>query len=74
MRHTWRPESWSAQARKLAEQRVLSVEFGYTTIEEAMIWFSISYRAPLIRQRAAKRFGRLVRAGKVKEGVRSDKS
>lgn len=49
MRHTWRPESWSAQARKLAEQRVLSVEFGYTTIEEAMIWFSISYRAPLIR-------------------------
>lgn len=65
---TWRPESWSQQARWLADQKIYGVESGYASIEQTMKWFSLSYRAPIIRHRAAKRFGRLVRAGKVVEG------
>ena len=56
------------QARRLANQIILNVEFGYISIDEGMSWFDKSYRAPIIRHRAAKRFGRQVRNGKVVEG------
>lgn len=63
------PDSWSEQARRLANREVESVEAGWQTIKGAYEFFSRSYRHPLIRGRAAKRFGRLVRAGKVKEDL-----
>lgn len=40
-----------------------------TEIEKKVRFFSTSYRAPIITGRAAKRFGRLMRAGKVKENI-----
>jgi hypothetical protein len=64
--YTWHPESWSKQARNMSNNEIWSVNNGWTTIEGAIRFFSNSYRAPIIRQRAAKRFGRYVRAGKVK--------
>lgn len=65
--HNYHPESWSKQARALANAQVVSVELGYCTIKEVRDWFRKSYRHPLIVNRAAKRFGRLVRSGKVHE-------
>ena len=63
---TWRPESWSQQARNMCDNEIWCVNNGWSTIAGARHLFSNSYRAPIIRQRAAKRFGRYVRAGKVK--------
>lgn len=64
---TWHPESWSQQARNLSNNVIESVNTGYKTIKEATDFFSHSYRAPLIRYRAAKRFGHKVREGKIHE-------
>ena len=66
---TWHPESWSKQARNMSNGIIESVNIGYETIEGAIGFFSRSYRAPLIRYRAAKRFGRQVREGKVHENL-----
>ena len=66
---TWHPESWSQQARNMSNNMIESVNVGYETIEGAIHFFSHSYRAPLIRHRAAKRFGRKVREGKVHENL-----
>lgn len=65
----WRPLSWSQQARKMCDLQVEYVNYGHSFIENSLSLFSNSYRAPIIRQRAAKRFGKLVRAGKVKENL-----
>lgn len=62
---TWHPKTWSQQARALCDRIVNNVEDGYWTIEQGMFWFSTSYRHPLIVNRAAKRYGRLMRAGKI---------
>mgnify|MGYP000205122457 CR=1 FL=1 len=64
--NTYHPKSWSQQARELCDNQVEQIKAGWTTIEWAEHFFSTSYRHSLIRNRAAKRFGRLVRAGKVK--------
>ena len=66
---TWHPQSWSQQARNLSNNVIESVNTGYKTIKEATNFFSHSYRAPLICYRAAKRFGRKVREGKVHENL-----
>ena len=66
---TWHPESWSKQARNMSNDIIESINVGYETIEGAISFFSRSYRAPLIRYRAAKRFGRKVREGKVHENL-----
>lgn len=66
----WRPLSWSQQARRMCDLQVTYVNNGNALIEDALLLFSTSYRAPIIRDRAAKRFGRLMRAGKVKENIR----
>ena len=50
----------------MCDDEIWSVNNGWSTIEGAIHFFSNSYRAPIIRQRAAKRFGRYVHAGKVK--------
>lgn len=65
---TYRPKSWSAQARELCNKQVESIAYGYQTIEGAITFFATSYRAPIIRYRAVTRFMRLVKAGKVVQG------
>lgn len=65
---SYHPESWSMQARKMCDNQIEMVEAGYATIDEAIHFFSTSYRHPLIRHRAAKRFGRMLRAGKITQG------
>lgn len=64
---TWHPKTWSEQAREKSNHYVGRVNRGELTIAEAVERISNSYRHPLIRNRAAKRFGRLVREGKVCE-------
>lgn len=66
---TWRPASWSQQAREMCDKQIEYINGGHAFIEDALHLFSNSYRAPIIRGRAAKRFGRLLRAGKVKENM-----
>lgn len=68
---SWYPQSWSEQARKMCDKQVAYVNVGMTTIDNAFYLFSISYRAPIIRLRAAKRFARLLKQGKVKENYAS---
>lgn len=57
----YRPRSWSQQARTKADKIVIAVERGWDTLPEAIDFFRTSYRAPIIRYRAAKRFGRIAR-------------
>lgn len=66
---TWRPASWSQQAREMCDRQVEYINAGHALIEDALHLFSNSYRAKIITGRAAKRFGRLMRAGKVKENI-----
>ena len=54
----WRPESWSAQARELADKIISQVVLQQREVKEAREFFSKSYRHKRIRYRAAKRFGR----------------
>ena len=53
----------------MCDLQVAYVNSGNALIEDVLRFFSTSYRAPIIRGRAAKRFGRLLRAGKVKENI-----
>lgn len=66
---TWKPASWSQQAREMCDKQIEYINGGHAFIEDALHLFSNSYRAPIIRDRAAKRFGRLMRVGKVKENI-----
>lgn len=66
---TWRPASWSQQAREMCDRQAEYINAGHALIEDALHLFSNSYRAKIITGRAAKRFGRLLRAGKVKENI-----
>ena len=81
--YNYHPESWSAQAREMADiqfeywkeaqehpemvRTYLDTEtWEYVMMSTASVkyytyFFSNSYRHPLIRHRAAKRFGRLVK-------------
>lgn len=67
MKSKYRPKSWSQQAREMADKRIQYVNLGVESINQAIYFFNISYRHSRIRIRAAKRFGRAVRAGKVHE-------
>ena len=67
MKKNWHPRSWSVQARGLSDTVAYNVIDGSWTLADATAFFQRSYRHPLIVNRAAKRFGRLVRSGKVKE-------
>lgn len=61
----WRPRSWSQQARAMGDRMIEYVNGGSMCIEQVQCFFNKSYRHPRIVLRAAKRFGRAVRAGKV---------
>ena len=52
----WHPKGWSEQARELADRQVKYVVYGNKTIKEVLHFFSISYRADIIKYRAEKRF------------------
>lgn len=52
----WHPKGWSEQARELADRQVEYVVYGNKTIKEVLHFFSISYRADIIKYRAEKRF------------------
>ena len=62
---TFRPKSWSKSAREMCDNQIAMIHAGWQTVNDAKEFFSNSYRHPLIKQRAAKRFGRLLRKGKV---------
>ena len=60
---TYRPTSYSQQARKLCDKQILYIKSNLTTIEEAEEILFNTYRSPLVKQRAIKRFGRKIRKG-----------
>lgn len=64
---TWHPDSWSKQARELGDRAIDNVNCGAWCIEQARRFFALSYRPELIRMRAAKRFWRYVKMGKIHE-------
>ena len=77
MNRAWRAKSWSAQARVMAKKLYREyVENNSTDLvfnskthevkevsghEAAMYFLATSYRAPIIKYRAAKRLGRMMR-------------
>lgn len=48
----WHPKSWQAQARDLANRQFDYVIRKEKTVKEAIHFFSISYRADIVRYRA----------------------
>lgn len=81
MNKTYHPKSWSQQARIMADKIFNQViyytykhpeEWTYEDTPEkwAIEVFQISYRHPLIRQRAAARYGRLLREYKKKKNIK----
>lgn len=72
---TWHPKSWSQQAREKADNTYRSFMIHHATLVNyidserieitgeagAVCSLAASYRAPIIRYRAAKRLGRLIR-------------
>lgn len=69
MKVRYKPQSWSQQAREMSDMIIQQVNSGWRTIADAHKFFQNSYRHPLIRGRAAKRFGRKLREGKVHENL-----
>ena len=67
--HNYHPKSWSVQARELSDRIIENVNYGGWTMKDGVNFFALSYRHSLIVNRAAKRFGRKVREGKIKEKV-----
>ena len=67
----YRPDSYSKQARELADDIIKSVNNGGRCIEEAERFFQTSYRCDLIRYRMVKRFRRALRNGKIHETLES---
>ena len=64
---TWHPASYSEQARELCDKWVEGVNEGWLLLDEVLYKVRASYRQPLVKERAWRRFNRLVRAGKVHE-------
>ena len=56
--------SWSMKARKMCYSQLSQYLQGEATEQECVEFFSTSYRAPIIKIRAAKKFGRMLRKTK----------
>ena len=80
MNRTYHPKSWSQQARSMADVIFEQViYFNYIHPENweheespekwATEFFQASYRHPLIRSRAAGRYGRMLREYKKKKNI-----
>ena len=67
--YTYYPASWSAQARKICDNQIALINAGWQTIDGTRKFFSSHSRNNLIMNRAAKRFGRAMRAGKIHENL-----
>lgn len=65
----YHPKSWSQQAREMCDRQIEQINSGWQTINGAVKFFSQSYRAEIIKNRTAKRFGRMVKAGKFHEDL-----
>lgn len=65
----YKPDSWTAQAREMANSQIEAINYCDATIFHATQLFSHSYRHWRIRYRAAKRFGRELRLGHIHETV-----
>lgn len=61
--------SWSKNARKIADMQVEYVNDGWALIHEVENFIPTMEENPIIKQRVAKRFGRMVRSGKVKDNI-----
>ena len=61
--------SWSKNARKIVDVQVEYVNDGWALIYEVENFISAMEENPIIKQRVAKRFGRMVRSGKVKDNI-----
>ena len=57
---TWHPDSWTVQARELADNF-----YSWDDKDHAFMSLRHSYRHPLIRLRACKRFGKLRRKNNI---------
>lgn len=65
----YRPASWSQQAREWCDRQIDYINNGNSFIDEVVWGFGWSQRNNLIKYRAAKRFGRMRRNGKVHENL-----
>lgn len=61
--------SWSDRAREIADMQAEYVNSGWATISDVIKLLNNLEENPLIKNKAAKRFGKLVRAGKVIENI-----
>ena len=64
-------QSWSEQAREFYDNIEHNVNCGGWSIDHAIYFIHNSYRAPIIRGRAAKKFGRRLRAGRIAESPKA---
>lgn len=69
---SYHPKSWSQQARRMCDEQIAQIKLGYITVDEALDFFFNSYKHPLVRGRAAARFGRKLREGKIKVPERKE--
>ena len=81
MNRTYHPKSWSQQARDMADvifEQVIYFNYIHpenwehediTPEQWATEFFQASYRHPLIRSRAAGRYGRMLREYKKKKNI-----
>lgn len=67
----YKPDSWTVQAREMANEQVRAINYYEVTIFHAIQLFSHSYKHWRIRYRAAKRFGRELRLGHIHETARA---
>ena len=63
----YHPKSWSQQAREMGDNVIANVNSGMWCFEQASRFFFLSLKHPLVKQRAAARFHRAVKNGKVHE-------
>ena len=59
----YKPASYSQQARKLCDKQILYIKSNLTTIKEAKEILFNTYRSPIVKQRAIKRFRKKIRKG-----------
>lgn len=71
LHYSYHAESYSTQARELCDRAIGNVNSGTWCYEQAIRFFSLSYRCALIRFRALNRFKRYVKAGKIHEHAES---
>lgn len=62
-------KSWSELAREMCNKQIEQIKVGHALVSDAEYLFSNSLRYKTIVYRAAKRFGKLKKAGLIKENI-----